>query len=127
MSRTLAITMGDPAGIGPEIIVKACRRLAPRIEAGELGLLIVGHRSALAAARAVLGDTAEIAEVAEDADWPPLAFLAAGEERMAVRCGEVSAEAGRFAGSGVRQRTIAISIAGSRDLTIVVGAVSVPD
>ena len=39
----LAITMGDPAGIGAEIIVKACRRLLPRIEAGELRLLVIGH------------------------------------------------------------------------------------
>ena len=35
----LAITMGDPAGVGPEIIVKACRRLLPRVEAGGLHLL----------------------------------------------------------------------------------------
>ena len=33
--RHLAITMGDPAGIGPEIIVKAAARLRPRIEAGD--------------------------------------------------------------------------------------------
>ena len=32
----LGITMGDPAGVGPEIIVKAARRLRPRLEAGEL-------------------------------------------------------------------------------------------
>ena len=31
MPRHLAITMGDPAGIGPEIIVKAAARLRPRI------------------------------------------------------------------------------------------------
>jgi len=36
MPRHLAITMGDPAGIGPEIIVKAARRLRDRIEAGHL-------------------------------------------------------------------------------------------
>ena len=30
-SRHLAITMGDPAGIGPEIIVKACVGLKDRI------------------------------------------------------------------------------------------------
>jgi len=31
--------MGDPAGIGPEIIVKACKRLEGRLRAGELRLL----------------------------------------------------------------------------------------
>ena len=30
----LAITMGDPAGIGPEIIVKAAHALRERIEGG---------------------------------------------------------------------------------------------
>ncbi|HUD58939.1 MAG TPA: 4-hydroxythreonine-4-phosphate dehydrogenase PdxA, partial [Acetobacteraceae bacterium] len=55
----LAITMGDPAGIGPEIIVKACRRLKPRIDAGGLRLLVIGHRSALHAARELLHETLE--------------------------------------------------------------------
>src|SRR5581483_6171313 len=43
----LAITMGDPAGIGPEIIVKACEKLRPRIDAGDLRLLIIGSGAAL--------------------------------------------------------------------------------
>ena len=53
----LAITMGDPAGVGPEIIVKTCRRLLPRIEAGGLRLLVIGHRSALQAAQTLLHET----------------------------------------------------------------------
>ena len=36
MKPHLAITMGDPAGIGPEIIVKACQKLRGRLGAGEL-------------------------------------------------------------------------------------------
>ena len=31
----LAVTMGDPAGIGPEIIAKACVRMAPRLDGGD--------------------------------------------------------------------------------------------
>ena len=42
--RHLAITMGDPAGIGPEIIVKACARLSDRLAASDLKLLIIGSR-----------------------------------------------------------------------------------
>jgi len=38
----IAITMGDPAGIGPEIILKAAAELRPRIDAGELELLVAG-------------------------------------------------------------------------------------
>ena len=49
MSRpTLAVTMGDPAGVGPEIILKACRQLRSRVQNGEFRLLIIGHRSDLA-------------------------------------------------------------------------------
>lgn len=87
----VGITMGDPAGISAEIIVKAAAKLAPRIAAGELRLLVVGHRSALRAAEAMLGAAA----IPEDAD-APCGFHAAGEERAPVRLGEVSAEAGRF-------------------------------
>jgi len=32
MKPHLAITMGDPAGVGPEIIVKACAALRGRLE-----------------------------------------------------------------------------------------------
>ena len=89
----LAITMGDPAGVGPEIIVKACRRLLPRIEAGELRLLVIGHRSALHAASELLHETLAFPEAAD----APLAFLAAGEEAAPIRLGEIAPEAGRFA------------------------------
>ena len=41
MKPHLAITMGDPAGVGPEIIVKACLALKDRIEAGKLGKIAV--------------------------------------------------------------------------------------
>ena len=45
--RHLAITMGDPAGIGPEIILKACARLRSRLESSDLKLLIIGSGRAL--------------------------------------------------------------------------------
>jgi 4-hydroxythreonine-4-phosphate dehydrogenase len=95
----LAITMGDPAGVGPEIIVKACRRLMPRIAAGDLRLLVIGHRSALASARQLLGENLEFSE----ADTAPLRFLAAGEEISPIGLGQISPEAGRFAYLAVEQ------------------------
>ncbi len=110
-SPRLAITMGDPAGVGPEIIVKACRALAPRIDRGELRLLVIGHRAALEAARAVVGAAVGIAEVADGPDWPDLAFLPAGEEREPIRFGQVSAEAGRFAYLAI-ERAVGLAQAG---------------
>ncbi len=107
----LAITMGDPAGVGPEIIVKACRALAPRVERGELRLVVIGHRAALEAARAVVGVTSGIPEVADGSEWPGLAFLPAGEEREPIQFGQVSAEAGRFAYLAV-ERAVRLAQAG---------------
>ena len=85
--------MGDPAGVGPEIIVKACRRVEPRLASGELRLLVIGHRSALLAARALLHETLDFPET----DAAALGFLAAGEELAPVSFGRISPEAGRFA------------------------------
>src|SRR4051794_35470851 len=102
--RHLAITMGDPAGIGPEIIVKACRALAPRLAAGELRLLVIGSGAALDRARAALTPDLATPEVtAEDAGWPPLCFLQAGPEGAPIEPGVLSTDGGRFAYLAVEQ------------------------
>ena len=113
----LAITMGDPAGVGPEIVVKACARLAPRVAAGALRLLVIGHRSALRAAEARLGGVPGLAEVTEAAEGPGLAFLAAGEELAPIALGGVAAEAGRFAYLAVA-RAVALALAGQIDAIV---------
>lgn len=51
-STRLALTMGDPAGIGPEIIAKAAHQLLPALQQGRLSLRVLG--SAQAYARALL-------------------------------------------------------------------------
>ena len=50
--RHLAITMGDPAGIGPEIIVKALREMSGRGDADRMRLVVYG-------APAILTEAAE--------------------------------------------------------------------
>jgi 4-hydroxythreonine-4-phosphate dehydrogenase len=87
--------MGDPAGIGPEIIVKAARALAPRLAAGEMRLLVIGHATALGQAAAALGAPA-IPLADPEAEFPALAMLPAGAERGPIAQGQVSPEAGRF-------------------------------
>jgi 4-hydroxythreonine-4-phosphate dehydrogenase len=112
MRPHLAITMGDPAGVGPEIIVKACARLRPRIESGDLRLLVVGSVRALEQARSQLGAAPEIPAVSEeDAAWPPLACLEAGPEREPIQTGGVSAEGGRLAYLAV-ERSVRLALAG---------------
>ncbi len=96
--RHLAITMGDPAGIGPEIIVKAAQRLHDRITSGGLRLLVIGSNPALEAARQKFTPNLDIAEVtATDAQWPALAAMQAGPEGEPILPGVLSADGGRFA------------------------------
>jgi 4-hydroxythreonine-4-phosphate dehydrogenase len=93
----LAITMGDPAGIGPEIIAKACARLAPRLDKGEFSLGIIGSVAALRQAETVT--RTEPIPAVDDlaARARPVAILEAGPERQPIRLGEISAEGGRIA------------------------------
>ncbi|WP_038970933.1 4-hydroxythreonine-4-phosphate dehydrogenase PdxA [Bradyrhizobium genomosp. III] len=103
-SRHLAITMGDPAGIGPEIIVKACVGLQDRIAKGDLRMLIIGSGAALDGAKAALGAGIAIPEVrAEDRDWPNLCFLQADIEGDPIKPGVLSADGGRFAYKAIEQ------------------------
>jgi 4-phospho-D-threonate 3-dehydrogenase / 4-phospho-D-erythronate 3-dehydrogenase len=110
--RHLAITMGDPAGIGPEIIVKATARLLPRIEVGQLGLLVIGSNAALERARASFASEIALPEVTEaDTNWPSLCVMQAGPEGDPIRPGRLSADGGRFAFQAV-ERGVRLALSG---------------
>lgn len=72
---TLAITMGDPAGIGPEIIMKALARAEVRALCRPL---VIGDAGRLRQAGAIVGTALAVDALgqAEDADF----------ERAAVQC-----------------------------------------
>jgi len=108
--------MGDPAGVGPEIIIKACRRLLPRISAGAMRLLVIGHRSALHAARDVLRETLDIPDY-DGGRTQGIAALAAGEERSPVTFGRLDQECGRFAYLAV-ERSVELVNAGAIDAIV---------
>jgi 4-hydroxythreonine-4-phosphate dehydrogenase len=117
--------MGDPAGIGPEIIVKACVALRDRIESGQLNLLVVGSFAAWAQARLGAGGAAELPPLTRFADRAALTgapcrglgFLQATEEQGAVPLGEVSVAAGRFAYYAVEQ-AVRLAEAGAIDAIV---------
>ena len=90
----IAITMGDPAGIGPEIIVKACQRLRARLADGSLRLLVIGSRTALDMATQRQGVPAIPVGTT---DSPGLAQLPVGDDSAIVPLGAVSALGGDFA------------------------------
>jgi len=111
MSSTVlpvAITMGDPAGVGPEIIVKAYRRLKDRLNSGSLKLLIIGSRSALDEACLALGE--EIVPPADD-DSHRIALVSVGDDAAVVPQGQVSALGGDFAYRAV-ERGVELAMAG---------------
>src|SRR4051812_41560881 len=65
---TIAITMGDPAGIGPDVIVKALARPATR---AICNALVIGDANRLRKAGKIAGARLEIAALheADDADF----------------------------------------------------------
>ncbi len=95
----IAVTMGDPAGIGPEIIVRAAARLRPALDGGALSLLVIGCGDSLRQAAALLGHADDAVRIAEEAPppWPALSFIEAGPARAPIVPGVVAAEGGRLA------------------------------
>ncbi|MGJ7544444.1 4-hydroxythreonine-4-phosphate dehydrogenase PdxA [Variovorax sp. LT1R16] len=102
----IAITMGDPAGIGPEIVVKAFLQ-APALTRGCFVVGDLGTLRRAAAALAVPGGAslpvALIAQADEVADLPPhcLPLLQAIDVPQGVVTGKVGAAAGKAAGDSV--------------------------
>lgn len=95
--------MGDPAGVGPEIIAKACKALKPRLDADELRLLIIGSNDALNRACHTFAPEIEIPSVQAKGQWPGLASLQACPEGEPILPGVLSTDGGRFAYHAVEQ------------------------
>lgn len=96
----IAITMGDPAGVGPEIVAKAALRLTDRIKAGELALVVTGSGDCIAAACGRLNVGQPFEAVPEDCpgeSLPPYALVEVGPDASVIIAGKVSATAGEVA------------------------------
>jgi len=108
----VAITMGDPAGIGPEIILKATEALRSRLDSGALALTVVGCGRTYRDTAAALNLPDRSVTILPDAagPWPPLAFVEAGPAREPIAPGKISAEAGRLAYNAIE---IAVRLAQS--------------
>ena len=96
----IAVTSGDPAGIGPEIIARAAHALRQRIADGEFSLLLIGARAAHRDALRQLGlnDPATPVSAAKpSANLPPIGFVDVDAARVHVPLGQSTAEGGRIA------------------------------
>jgi 4-hydroxythreonine-4-phosphate dehydrogenase len=103
----LAITMGDPAGIGPEVIVGAWNDARPH---GRARLVTIGHPEIFRRAARLLGRDVSVVEikspdelrqVATNADTIPC-IQVSGNEVLEVPAGQMDARAGEAAYQAVR-------------------------
>jgi 4-phospho-D-threonate 3-dehydrogenase / 4-phospho-D-erythronate 3-dehydrogenase len=100
----LAVTMGDPAGVGPEIIVKALQELQPHLAQSSLRLVIIGSNPALEQARSQFTPGLDIPLFDDSpAEWPSICAMQAGPEGEPIRPGVLSRDGGRFAFMAVDQ------------------------
>ena len=107
-AKPLAITMGDAAGIGPEIIAKAYAAQAAQMQAS----FVAGDVQAMRRASALVAEGApglawpvvQISDPQEALHLPPrcIAVLQVGAPMQPVPYGQVSAVAGEFAGRCVQ-------------------------
>ena len=109
----IAVTIGDPAGIGPEIVARACAEPAAVRTSRPV---VIGAAAAMREALALVGSPLALSVVARvgDCRWTPgtLEVLdLANVDMAALPRAEVSAEAGRAAYAYV-ERAVALARAG---------------
>src|SRR5208337_70706 len=103
---------GRPGRHRPRDHRQGRRRVRPRIEAGDLRLVVIGSNAALEQARTRFAPDLAIPEATEDqADWPALCALQAGPEGDPIQPGQLSADGGRFAFQAV-ERAVRLAQAG---------------
>ncbi len=105
----LALTMGDPAGIGPEIIVKAAHEMRALVEAGRIELKVFGSGAALAHAAQLLQLDA--------GPGSPLSMVDVGPVDGPMPIGQVSAAAGKWSYLAV-ERAVQETLAGRIDAIV---------
>ena len=113
----LAFTMGDPAGIGPEIIAKATREMAGLVQAGRAEFIVLGSAAAMQDAESLLGLPAT-----GDDGQAFYRMVDVGPVDAPVAIGQVSAAGGEWAYRAVERATRMVQ-AGEAD-AIVTGPLS---
>ena len=84
----IAVTSGDPAGIGPEIMARAANGLRERVANGEFSLLLIGARSTHQEALKHLGlddPATKVSAAKPGADLPPIGFIDIDAARVPSR------------------------------------------
>lgn len=109
----LAITMGDPAGIGPEIVLKALDEIGRRGDAAPR-LVVIGSQGALEHATREFGTTCPpVIDACTVQGTGPSAVIPVGDNSLPA-LGRVSAVGGRFAYLAIEQ-AVALALDGRVD------------
>ncbi len=123
MKLTIAVTIGDPAGIGPEIIAKALGHLKCAAANGDdVRVIVVGHEGALRRGLECAGSELEFVRVAAPENAPPLPtvglLVPPQIESLKLKAlsnslpiGQISAAAGKIAGECI-DAAIDLALAG---------------
>ena len=102
----LAVTIGDPAGIGPEICLKAASDLAARLAQNQMSLILIGDVDVLRATGAALGlPVPEVITESGLAHLNGVAILPTPSPTERIIPGTVSAAAGAQAYFAVEMAT----------------------
>jgi 4-hydroxythreonine-4-phosphate dehydrogenase len=88
----LAITLGDPAGIGPEIAAKATRQMAELTRSGQVELIVLGSAAVMRQAETALGLPAR-----DEVGQPFYRMVDVGPVDAPVVTGQISAAGGEWA------------------------------
>jgi len=88
----LAFTMGDPAGIGPEIAAKATRQMAHLVASGQAEFIVLGCAAAISEVEASLGLAAS-----NDSGAPFYRMVDVGPVDAPIVTGQISAVGGEWA------------------------------
>jgi 4-hydroxythreonine-4-phosphate dehydrogenase len=103
----LALTMGDPAGIGPEIIVKAAHQMRDLVAQGRIELKVLGSAQALAQAASLL--QCDITHVVDMVDVGPVT--------QPLTVGQISEAGGHWAYHAVA-RAVQLCQSGAADAIV---------
>lgn len=116
-SPRIAISTGDPAGIGPEIILKAAHALQGRVEDGAFSLTVLGSAATHRAVAADLGlaDPFSHMSFADAATSPaPLSYVDAAASDEPVPLGKSTATSGQIAYDAI-ERAVRLALDGVAD------------
>ena len=104
----LAVTMGDPGGIGPEIIAKTAHQMRDSVAAGRLEFIVLGSPQALDKACAETGLAMETL---------PLTMIDVGPIDGEIETGKITAVGGEWAYRAVK-RAAEMVLAGEADAIV---------